>query len=126
MYQRIRAESDPNFRDIGFVNVRSAVNGRVAGVPNKTDPIRFSDSSLPVAPVPECVVQAKYRIDLALPRPHNIAGVTLITKNNFGSILRTARRPPLVPGRARALEQFQQKKYSRNLGTGEGIELVAV
>lgn len=87
IYKRIRAESDPNFQDIGFmVNVRTASNGRVAGVPDKTDPIRFSTPELPVAYVPTLVVQAKYRINLALFRPHNIAGVTLTTKNNFGSI----------------------------------------
>jgi hypothetical protein len=87
VYKRIRAEADPQFQDIGFVvNVRQAGNGRVAGVPNKTDPVRFSDPGLPVAFVPQCVVDAKYRINLALLRPHNIAGVTLTTKNNFGSI----------------------------------------
>jgi hypothetical protein len=87
IYARIRNEADPNFRDIQYVvNVRTAGNGRIAGVPDKTDPVRFSCPDLPVAYVPTCVVEAKYRINLALFRPHAIAGVTLTTKNNFGSI----------------------------------------
>ena len=87
VYQRIRAEADPTYKDITFlVNVRTASNGRVAVVPDKTDPIKFSTTELPVAYVPTHVVEAKYRINCSLFRPHNIAGVTLTTKNNFGSI----------------------------------------
>lgn len=36
--------------------------------------------------LPTVVSEAKYLINIALPRPHELAGVTLCAKNNFGSV----------------------------------------
>ena len=55
-------------------------------VADTTDAIRFSDPNVGTAFVPTCVAEAKYRINLALLRAHDICGVTLCAKNNNGSI----------------------------------------
>ncbi len=41
---------------------------------------------MPVAYLPKQVTEAKYMINMALLRPHGMAGVTLIGKNHFGSL----------------------------------------
>ena len=62
---------------------------------------------MPTACVPTCVPEAKYRINMCLFRPHDVAGVTLTTKNNFGSIFF-----PTVPlWGPRPLHKFVDKKY---------------
>jgi uncharacterized protein (DUF362 family) len=92
IYNRIRANDDPTFRDITFMcNPKMASNGRIAPIPDQTDPLRFSNPEIakvlhPVIRVPSLVAEAKYRINLAVWRAHEVAGVTLTTKNNFGSI----------------------------------------
>jgi hypothetical protein len=91
IYNRILANG-PSFKDITFmVNPDKAVKGRVAPVPDMTDPLRWSDPELakaisPIVCVPTVVVEAKYRINMCVWRAHDIAGVTLCAKNNFGSI----------------------------------------
>lgn len=91
IYNRILANG-PRFRDITFlVNTDKAGNGRIPPVPDKTDPLRWSDPELakavnPIICVPTHVVEAKYRINMCVWRAHDIAGVTLCAKNNFGSI----------------------------------------
>ena len=91
IYNRIRANGDA-FRDITFMcNTGMAGEGRIAPIPDSTDPLHFSDPEIaktlhPILRVPTLVVEAKYRINLANWRAHEVAGVTLTTKNNFGSI----------------------------------------
>ena len=81
IYNRIRANEDPAFRDITFMcNPNMAGEGRIAPVPDKTDPLRFSNPEIattlhPVLRVPSVVVEAKYRINLAVWRAHEVAGV---------------------------------------------------
>ena len=92
IYKRILANPNPSFRDITFlVNTDKAGNGRVPPIPDKSDPLRWSDPGLakalnPIVCVPTLVVEAKYRINMCVWRAHGIAAVTLCAKNNFGSI----------------------------------------
>ena len=92
IYNRIRENPNPTFRDITFMcNPGMAVNGRIAPVPDMTDPVRFSNPELakalnPILCVPTRVVEAKYRINLCVWRAHDVAAMTLCAKNNFGSI----------------------------------------
>ncbi len=86
-YDRIRADRDPNFQAVKFVvSQRMAGNGRLQALPDKADPIRFSQRGVPTAYVPQCVTEAKYLINFALPRAHGLAGVTEAGKNLFGSV----------------------------------------
>ncbi len=55
-------------------------------VPDEANPIRFANPGLPAGYLPKQVTQAKYMINMALLRPHGMAGVTLTAKNHFGSI----------------------------------------
>jgi uncharacterized protein (DUF362 family) len=50
------------------------------------NPIRFAKADLPAGYLPRQVTEAKYMINMALLRPHNMAGVTLTAKNHFGSV----------------------------------------
>ena len=92
IYNRIRANPEPDFKEITFqVSPLVAANGRVPPVPSTTDPVRFSNEELaktqnPIVQVPQCVIDAKYRINLATWRAHEVSAVTLCAKNNFGSI----------------------------------------
>ena len=92
IYNRIRANSNPTFKDITFMcNKDKAGNGRIPPIPDQTDPLRFSNPDLakalnPIICVPTLVVEAKYRINMCVWRAHDVAAVTLCAKNNFGSI----------------------------------------
>jgi len=87
VYDRVRSRPNSNYRDITWLtSATKAGNGRIPPVADKTDPIRFSHKEIGYVLIPTHVVEAKYRINLALLRPHAIAGVTLTAKNNFGSI----------------------------------------
>ena len=87
IFNRVKADEDKRLHRIVFQVSRKRVgNGRESVVPDTTDPIKFSDPNVGNAFVPKCVVEAKYRINLALLRAHGICGVTLCTKNNNGSI----------------------------------------
>jgi uncharacterized protein (DUF362 family) len=92
IYERIRANQGAAFQDVTFMcNTHMAGNGRVPPIPDETDPLRFSNEELartlhPRLRVPTLVAEARYRINLACWRSHDVAGVTLCTKNNFGSI----------------------------------------
>lgn len=87
IYNRVTGDKDKRLHNIRFqVNPNRAANGREMVVPDTSDPIKFSDPGVGTAFVPKCVVEAKYRINLALLRAHGICGVTLCTKNNNGSI----------------------------------------
>ena len=87
IFTRIRANSDRNFQAIQFlVNNDYGLAGRVAPIPDRSHPIHFSRPGIPVAYLPRQVTEAKYMINVALLRPHGMAGVTLIGKNHFGSV----------------------------------------
>jgi hypothetical protein len=87
IFTRARAYSDRNFQAIRFVvNNDQGLGQRIAPVPDKSKPIHFSGPGMPVAFLPEQVTEAKYMINIALLRPHGMAGVTLIGKNHFGSV----------------------------------------
>jgi uncharacterized protein (DUF362 family) len=62
------------------------LSGRMAAAPDMANPVRFANAELPVGYLPRQVTEAKYMINMALLRPHGMAGVTLIGKNHFGSI----------------------------------------
>jgi hypothetical protein len=87
IFKRIKSDPDERLHAVHFqVNPANAKEGREPVVPDTTDPIKFSDPAVGTAFVPKCVVDAKYRINVALLRAHGICGVTLCTKNNNGSI----------------------------------------
>lgn len=84
---RIRANSGRDFQAVRFlVNNDYGHSGRITPVPDKANPIQFAAKALPQAHLPQQVTEAKYMINLALLRPHGMAGVTLTAKNHFGSI----------------------------------------
>jgi hypothetical protein len=87
IYDRIKANPDPNFQAIRFmVSRRMAGNGRVEALPDKANPILFSHLGVPTAYPPECVTEAKYLINVGLIRAHTLMGVTATAKNLFGSV----------------------------------------
>ena len=58
----------------------------MSATPDLANPIRFAKAGVPVGYLPRQVTAAKYMINMALLRPHGMAGVTLIGKNHFGSV----------------------------------------
>ncbi len=87
IYDRIKANPDPNFQAVKFVvSQRMAGGGRTAARPDKANPVRFSKAGVPTAYLPECVTGAKYLFNVALARAHGLMGVTQTAKNHFGSI----------------------------------------
>ncbi len=108
IFERVRADSNPEYKDINFVvSISQAKNGRIAAVASETDPVRFSQPGVPIAYAPTCVTEAKYRINMSLFRAHNVAGVTLTQKNNFGSIY----FPTVDFWGPRPLHKFVDKKH---------------
>jgi uncharacterized protein (DUF362 family) len=87
IYTRIRANSNPQFQAVKFlVGSDFDQGGRIFATPDMANPIQFSKAGVPVGYLAEQVTAAKYIINMALLRPHGMAGVTLIGKNHFGSI----------------------------------------
>jgi hypothetical protein len=87
IYTRIRANSNPQFQAVKFlVGTNYNMSGRMAAAPDMANPVRFAKAELPTGYLPRQVTEAKYMINMALLRPHGMAGVTLIGKNHFGSI----------------------------------------
>jgi hypothetical protein len=87
IFTRIRANSNPQFQAVKFlVGADYNLGGRVFATPDMANPIQFSKADVPVAYLSEQVNAAKYMINMALLRPHGMAGVTLIGKNHFGSV----------------------------------------
>jgi hypothetical protein len=87
VYNKIRANSDPDFQAVKFVvNTDYELGGRLSPNPDMVHPIHFAQKNLPTAYLPKCVTGAKYLINLALLRPHTLCGVTLTAKNHYGSI----------------------------------------
>ena len=84
---RIRANSNPQFQAVKFlVGADYNLGGRLSATPDMENPIRFSKEGLPIGYLPRQVTEAKYMINMALLRPHSMAGVTLTAKNHFGSV----------------------------------------
>jgi uncharacterized protein (DUF362 family) len=87
IYDRIRANPDANFQAVKFaVSQRMVGNGRIEALPDKSNPVRFSKAGVPVAYVPQCVTEAKYHVNVALSRAHDLMGVTQVAKNFFGAV----------------------------------------
>jgi uncharacterized protein (DUF362 family) len=84
---RIRANSNPQFQAVKFlVGADYDLGGRMSATPDMANPIRFSKEGLPIGYLPLQLTEAKYLINMALLRPHGMAGVTLTAKNHFGSV----------------------------------------
>jgi hypothetical protein len=87
IYTRIRANSNPQFQKVKFlVGADFGEGGRIFATPDMANPIQFSKEGVPVAYLAKQVTDARYMINMALLRPHGMAGVTLIGKNHFGSV----------------------------------------
>ena len=83
----IRANSNSEFQEVKFlVGADYNLGGRLSPTPDMANPIRFSKGDLPTGYLPRQVTEAKYMINMALLRPHGMAGVTLTAKNHFGSV----------------------------------------
>jgi hypothetical protein len=84
---RIRANSGRAYQAVQFLaGTDYDLGGRLAPTPDTANPIRFAKSDLKQAYLARQVTEAKYMINMALLRPHGMAGVTLTAKNHFGSI----------------------------------------
>lgn len=84
---RIRANSNPQFQMVKFLAGDDYnLGGRLSAVPDAANPIRFAQADVPTAYLPRQVTEATYLINMALLRPHGMAGVTLTAKNHFGSV----------------------------------------
>ena len=84
IYDKIRNDVNPQFRDIRFV-VKSTLarNGRIGATDDRSHPLHTRAGT---AYLPQCVTEAKYLINMALLRPHSLYGITLSAKNHFGSV----------------------------------------
>lgn len=67
---------------------------------DKSVPVVWSqDFEGEVSYLPTCLTQAKYLINIANLKGHNLAGVTLCAKNHFGTIMNSSRNnPPQAAG----------------------------
>jgi uncharacterized protein (DUF362 family) len=84
---RIRANSNSQFQAVKFLAGNDYnLGGRLSAVPDAANPIRFAKADVPTAYLPRQVTEATYLINMALLRPHGMAGVTLTAKNHFGSV----------------------------------------
>jgi len=87
IYSRIRANPDRNFQAVNFLASEDyGLGGRIFPDVDKANPIHFGKPEIPTAYLPRQVTEAKYLINMALLRPHGMAGVTLIGKNHFGAV----------------------------------------
>jgi hypothetical protein len=88
IYKKIHGDADPNFQAVTFVCNYNG-NGRIGAVYDPANGVRFANANVPGnarAYVPRAVTEAKYLINMALFRSHQLFGVTLCGKNHFGSI----------------------------------------
>ncbi len=87
IHDRIRANTNREFQAVQFLVGADYNQGdRLSPTPDKDNPIHFSGGHLPTAYLPRQVTEATYMINMALLRPHGMAGVTLTGKNHFGSV----------------------------------------
>jgi hypothetical protein len=84
IYNKIKNDPNPEFQNITFV-VKSTLarNGRIAASGDTANPLNTRAGT---AYLPRCVTGAKYLINMALLRAHQLYGVTLCAKNHFGSV----------------------------------------
>jgi hypothetical protein len=84
IYDKVRSNPDPNFQSVTFVvSPVVARSGRIGASHDQDKPIHTEAG---IAYLPTCVTQAKYLINMALLRPHELYGITLCAKNHFGSV----------------------------------------
>jgi hypothetical protein len=84
IYDKVRSSPDPEFRSVTFVvSPVVARNGRIGATHDQDNPVHTQAG---IAYLPTCVTQAKYLINMALLRPHELYGITLCAKNHFGSV----------------------------------------
>jgi parallel beta-helix repeat protein len=83
IYDKIRSDPNPDFLSVRFV-VKSTLarNGRIGATGDAGNPLHTRAGT---ARLPRCVTGAKYLINMALLRPHQLFGITLCAKNHFGS-----------------------------------------
>ncbi len=87
IHDRIRANANREFQAVQFlVGADYSQGDRMSPTPDKDNPVHFSGGHLPTAYLPRQVTEATYMINMALLRPHGMAGVTLTGKNHFGSV----------------------------------------
>ena len=89
IFSRFKGDKAPaDLRGVSFVtNNDHGLLGRVPVILDDKISIRFSGGKdLPAAYLPQQVTAAKYLINMAILRPHSLAGITLQGKNHFGSI----------------------------------------
>ncbi len=87
IYNRIRANSNAQYQAVKYlVGDDYKLGGRMSPTPDMANPIKFAKADLPAGYLAREVTEAKYMINMALLRPHGMAGVTLTGKNHFGSV----------------------------------------
>lgn len=87
IYTRVRTNSGAPFQRVQFLaGAGYSLGGRMTAEPDTANPVRFSKAELPTGFLPRQVTEARYMINMALLRPHGMAGVTLTGKNHFGSL----------------------------------------
>jgi hypothetical protein len=82
---------------IKFVD-QNGGRGRIAAQRNPAAPVYHADPNLPPHYLPTCVTDARYMINVAHLRAHNLAGVSLCGKNHFGSIWEGVAEKRFWPG----------------------------
>ena len=87
------------FPDVNFVD-KSGKDGRIIGAPDPSSPIKWSQpltletgGGNPTF-LPTCVSQADYLINLANLKGHDLAGISLCSKNLFGSFISKSEETP--------------------------------
>lgn len=87
IYTRVRTNSSAPFQRVQFLaGADYSLGGRMTAEPDTANPVRFARAELPTGFLPRQVTEARYLINMALLRPHGMAGVTLTGKNHFGSL----------------------------------------
>ncbi|MBI4893709.1 MAG: DUF362 domain-containing protein, partial [Acidobacteria bacterium] len=87
IYSKIRSNPSPSYQAVQFLaGANYNLGGRLSPEPDLQNPIRFANKDLPPAFLARQVTEAHYMINMALLRPHGMAGVTLTAKNHFGSV----------------------------------------
>jgi len=87
IFTRIHAHANRQFQAVKFLaGTDYELGGRLSAAPDWNNPIHFANRDLPAGYLPQQVTAAKYMINMALLRPHGMAGVTLNAKNHFGSV----------------------------------------
>jgi hypothetical protein len=87
IFNRMRSNPDRRYQAVQFLaGTDYSLSGRIPPEPDLANPIRFSKPEVPAGYLPKQVTEAKYMVNMALLRPHGMAGVTLIGKNHFGSV----------------------------------------